>query len=165
MSISYPKVLDEFRKMRDIELNYAKTIDSEIEKIENPTIKALLEIVARDSEKHAKLFEHLVEAITNPMNITDKEQEYILNTINKHINMEKTMIKFIEDHIDKFEEPRVKMLLAAIYNDEVNHHKLLTTLKEKLKIKQETGEEAYWRAVMENTTWIEILYRYRGRMV
>jgi rubrerythrin len=67
--------------------------------------------------------------------------------VNDHIKMEEAVIKELEKMLPSIESEKVELLLKAILQDEVRHHKLLKTLYEILIRGEAVTEGDWWDAV------------------
>jgi len=86
--------------------------------------------------------------------ISEEELEIIKKGIRKHIEIEAEMIEFTRKLVKETTDPWQKMILAAIYEDEVKHHKVLVDDIEKNVAEAETfTEEQLWDAVWRDSPW------------
>ncbi len=85
--------------------------------------------------------------------LTEEEYRYISEGIDKHIEMEKDMVSFTKKLLEETSDPRMKIILSALYEDEVKHHKLLVTLKKYIAEKEKFGEEELWDAIWRDSPW------------
>ena len=154
-----------YSNMSKMEKEYATQLEKLAKSVKHPALKALLIGIAKDSEKHHKLYESIAQILEKPVTLGDEEYKVITEGLKKHIEMEKIMIEFIRYRIDEENDPRVKLLLTIIYEDEIRHHSILTTLREKLLEFKEYEEDKYWRELVSANPWVsetlERVSRYR----
>ncbi len=73
--------------------------------------------------------------------------------IEKHIKVGSYMLAVTENLLGQIDDPRFKLVLKAIYDDEERHHKLLIDLKDKIAYKEKYGEERFWEAIWKDSPW------------
>ena len=56
---------------------------------------------------------------------------------------------------DSVTDPKVKITLNAIVDDEIRHHKLFQTLKEAVMEKETIEEEDMWNRMWDPEIWME----------
>ncbi len=118
-------------------------------------LSAIFAALSKDSEKHAELYESLLKIVgeTAQPRIFNEDLKLVGEAIDRHIETERRMIEESRKLLDKIEDSRVRLLLAAIYEDEVKHHKLLTDIKDKIAKIQTLTEEEFWNAVWRDSPW------------
>ena len=84
--------------------------------------------------------------------ISEEELE-IKKGIRKHIEREAEMIEFTRKLVKETTDPRQKMILAAIYEDEVKHHKVLIDIEKNMAEAETFTEEQLWDAVWRDSPW------------
>lgn len=116
---------------------------------------AIFAALSKDSEKHAELYESLLKIVseTAQPRIFSEDLKLVSEAIDRHIETERRMIEETRRLLDKIEDSRVRLLLSAIYEDEVKHHKLLTDVKDKIAKIQTLTEEEFWNAVWKDSPW------------
>jgi hypothetical protein len=108
----------------------------------------MLDSVAIDSRKHAALYKACAAiAEGRSLSITDIEYDQILKSIKDHIKVEAEMLKVVDAELKKTKDPRVKMMLEHIKDDEYRHHKLLKAIAE-LVVKTEV--------ILEKDIWNQL---------
>ncbi|MCD6300954.1 MAG: ferritin-like domain-containing protein [Staphylothermus sp.] len=148
------KLISLLREMSQKEKEYAKELKELTEKFKHPVLSALIKGIAIDSEKHSMFYESLAELLseTQPF-LSEEELEIIKKGIKKHIDLEAEMIEFTHKLIEETQDPREKMILSAIYEDEVKHHKLLLSIQKHIAEKETFTEELLWDAVWKDSPW------------
>lgn len=118
-------------------------------------LSAIFTALSKDSEKHAELYESLLKIVgeTAQPRIFEEDLKLVSEAIDRHIETEKKMIEESRKLLDKVEDSRFRLLLAAIYEDEVKHHKLLVDVKDKIAKIQALTEEEFWDAVWRDSPW------------
>lgn len=118
-------------------------------------LSAVIEALATDSEKHAQLYEALIKIATGSPQprLIEEDLKLIQNVIDRHIETEMKMIEETKKLLSSIEDSKMKLLIAAIYYDEIKHHKVLTDVKDKLSKIRALTEEQFWEAVWRDSPW------------
>ncbi|MEM1705791.1 MAG: ferritin-like domain-containing protein [Thermosphaera sp.] len=141
-------------KMSLREKEYSEMLLRTVEKFRHPVLAALFTAVALDSLKHSRMYESLVKLIkTEPPFLTEEEYREISESIEHHIKTEADMIRQTQELIEQASDSRCKLILEAIYKDEIIHHQLLTMIKEKLAKKELLSEEVLWDSIWRESPW------------
>ncbi len=136
------------------EEEYARELRELATKFKHPVLQALILGISKDSEKHSIFYKSIEELLrkTQPL-ITEEELEIIKKGIRKHIKMEAQMIEFTKNILDKVNDPRLRLVFSAIYEDEVKHHKLLIDIERNIAERETFAEEDLWEAVWRDSPW------------
>lgn len=146
--------LDKFREMVEKEKVYAEALIRLGEKIKHPVLRSIFIAIANDSLKHSKLYEALVEFLTSPQPALSQEEfEVISKEIDKHIETEAEMVKLVGELLQSIDDSRVKLILGAIYSDEIEHHKVLVSVKERLAKAEVLTEQDFWDMIWRDSPW------------
>ncbi|MEB3765410.1 MAG: ferritin-like domain-containing protein [Desulfurococcales archaeon] len=151
---SMKELLDIAKKMSLEEEKYAAELEELAHKITHPVLRAIIEGIARDSFKHSLLYEAIVKTIEgkSPF-LSDEELELLKKGIRKHIEMEAEMVRLTKELADKTNDPRLKLLLMAIHEDEARHHALLVDIEKNIAEKEILKEEDVWELVWKDSPW------------
>ena len=142
------KLLGFLREQVKIENGIVDSLNKALVEIENPAVKGTLKGISLDSVKHAAMYTSAVNLLTEvPKALTQENLDKQKELVGKHIEMELRLIKRIGQELPKVENPKVKLLLTAILEDEKRHHALLKQILEIL-VKGETITEEEWLDVM-----------------
>ncbi|MEL9940909.1 MAG: ferritin-like domain-containing protein [Ignisphaera sp.] len=146
--------LDLFREMARREKEYSEALQNLGNRIAHPTLRAIFIAIANDSLKHSKLYEAIVELLSNPQPIlSETELEAIFKEIERHIETEVRMIEVAKKALQESDDARVKLVLSAILSDEVEHHKVLVDIRDNLAKKEAVTEEDIWDLIWRNSPW------------
>uniref|UniRef100_A0A7C5UWF7 Ferritin-like domain-containing protein n=1 Tax=Ignisphaera aggregans TaxID=334771 RepID=A0A7C5UWF7_9CREN len=120
----------------------------------HPTLSAIFKAVALDSKKHAEIYRAVLKLIKElqPL-ISEDDLRIIKETIDKHIKTEVLMIEKSKDVLGKIDDPRVKILVEAIHQNEIEHHKILSNIKDKLASQIIAVEKDIWEAIWLYSPW------------
>lgn len=114
-----------------LEKESARALRKEMKDIDHVGIKALFEICAADSTKHAAIVQMMLDSLKSgelsreTFVSTWQQRNQGLEAIKTHIDREKKMIELIKDEILATDDKLIKILLQHILNDEERHHKIL----------------------------------------
>lgn len=151
------KLLESVKQMIQKEKEYAEELRRLSEKFRHPVLQALIMGIAMDSMKQSIFYEAAEKLLqeAQPM-LTEEELDIILTGIEKHIETEAKMIDYMRRAAEETGDPRLKLILYAIHDDKVKHHKLLLDIQEKLVKREAFTEEDLWDAVWRDSpmAWI-----------
>ena len=144
-----------FEEMSRNEAEYAARLKKLAEKVRHPVLRAIIVAVAMDSEKHSYLYKALAELARGSPVLTEEELEAIRRELEEHVEEEAKdyaeVKKLLEERKDL--DPRVKLLLSAIMEDERIHHALFKDIYEKVAKAEVISEEEFWESV-----WMDAPY-------
>ena len=146
--MSSEKTVSFLEKLIENENQIVKSLDESIGGIENPAVKGVLKGISLDSMKHAQMYSAAIELMMKTSKaLSQLELDKQKELIEKHIKMERDLIKRISEKIPQIEDEKVKLLLNSILADEKRHHKLLEQVLQVI-IHGETITEEEWFDVM-----------------
>lgn len=85
--------------------------------------------------------------------ITEEELRIIKGGLEKHIETEAEMIEFTRRLTGETSDPRQKLILQAIYEEEIKHHKILPDIHRNIAEKEAFTEEQLWDSVWKDSPW------------
>ncbi len=136
------------------EEEYANKLIELTNKFKHPLLSSLIKAIANDSYKHAMFYNAMAELLSGRQPVvTEEEFKTIAEGIEEHIITEKDMIEFTGKLLNETKDPRLKLILAAIHEDEIKHHKLLISIKDNIAEYGKFGEEELWDAVWKDSPW------------
>jgi len=145
---------DSLLKASRREEEYARELEELAKTLPHPTLKAMLEGIAGDSLKHSKLYSAAVEIVEGKIGLLSRrELEELKKAVKKHIEEEARMIQLARSLVDSTEDLRLKLILEAIYEDEIRHHALLKAIEKYIAEHDTIEEEDFWREVWEESRW------------
>jgi hypothetical protein len=137
-----------YSELAKMEEDYAVKLGVDVRGYGNEIFRQMLDSVAIDSRKHAALYKACAAIAENrSLSVTDTEYEEIMKSIKIHIKVETEMLKVVDVELKKTKDPRVKMMLEHIKDDEYRHHKMLSAMAE-LVVKTEV--------VLEKDIWNQL---------
>ncbi len=138
-----------FSDMTRVEKDYARRLEKTGRRVEHRGLRALIEAVAMDSEKHSMLYKALEEGFGEIEYVTEAEANAIIGEIDYHIKTEAEFIKTLTEKIKSCSDPSIRFVLKTILRDEIYHHVLLENIKKIILEKKKRLDEALWRIIME----------------
>lgn len=143
-----------FTDLVGMEKNYAEKLKILADRIKHPVIKVLLLGIANDSDKHAQFYTALIELLTRYQpTLSQEEFKTLSQEIAKHVETEMKMMEVTRELLAKLNDSRAKLLIAAIHEDEVKHHKLLTSIRDNISSEYVVSEEDMWNAIWRDSPW------------
>ncbi len=141
-----------FKEMIDVERDYARRLRETSKHARNTAVKALINAIAMDSEKHSMIYRALAEGLSNVEQLTVAETEALLGEINYHLQTEAEFIQQIKSIMKNCRDETVKFILNTILKDETYHHQLLLHLREFVEGKRKKLDEALWKILWGEVT-------------
>jgi len=145
-------LLDFLKNQVVVEKEIVDSLEKALVDMKNPSVKGVLKGVSLDSVKHAELYTSAITLLTSTSTAlaqVDLEQHRAL--IQKHIEIEASLIKVLKNMIPEIKNEKVVFLLKAILEDEIKHHAMLKMVQE-IIIKGETiTEDDWWSMLWEGS--------------
>jgi rubrerythrin len=137
-----------------LEKKYAEELKNLAETIKHPVLRTLFLGIAQDSLKHSMMYEAILQ-LTSQIQpfIALEELKNIATIISKHIETELKMLEEARKLLSTSQDPRIKLLVAAIADDEAKHHALLLAIKENMAEEETLTEQVYWDLVWKDSPW------------
>jgi rubrerythrin len=137
-----------------LEKKYAEDLKNLAEATKHPVLRTLFLGIAQDSLKHSMMYEAILQ-LTSQIQpfITLEELKDIATTISKHIETELEMLEEARKLLSTSRDPRIKLLVAAIADDEAKHHALLLAIKKNIGEEEALTEQVYWDLVWKDSPW------------
>lgn len=143
-----------FDSMVRMEKMHAERLRVLAEKVKHPVMRALLLGIAGDSEKHALFYQAVIELISRYQpTLSQEEFKAMVEEIAVHIETERRMMEITRELLEKVGDSRVKLLIAAVHDDELKHHGVLLSIRDNIGSEYVVGEEDVWNAVWRDSPW------------
>ena len=147
-------LLEVAKKMVVEEKKYAEELEEAAEKIKHPVLETLLRSIALDSRKHSIMYDALVKLLTGTQPaLSNEELNTISTVVKKHIETESRMIELTLKLLEEVDDPKIKLIVASIHEDEVKHHKILLDIKKNIAEKEIVTEQEIWDALWKDSPW------------
>lgn len=143
-----------FKSMAEKELAYSKSLGALALKLNHPVLKSLLIAIAGDSAKHSMFYKAMLKLTSMQLPLMPEEDlDIITKEIEGHIKIEEEMIKVVDELMNATNDPRLKIVLESLREDEVKHHKLLLNIRDKIAKIETLTEEALWDMLWRDSPW------------
>jgi rubrerythrin len=150
------KEIKTFEEMAKGEEKLAKEIDRLAGSVRSYGIKLLLEVMALDSRRHAKLYGTLADILEPGRRmISPADLSRIQEKIEYHIKEEAYHMNEVKRIADSTANPKVKMILNIILKDEIRHHSIFQALKDEVIVKETLIEEDLWNRMYDPSIWMK----------
>ncbi len=150
------KEIKTFEEMAKGEEKLAKEIDRLAGSVRSYGIKLLLEVMALDSRRHAKLYGTLADILEPGRRmISPEDLGRIQEKIEYHIKEEAYHMNEVKRIADSTDNPKVKMILNIILKDEIRHHGIFQALKDEVIVKETLIEEDLWNRMYDPSIWMQ----------
>ncbi|MEM4717465.1 MAG: ferritin-like domain-containing protein [Desulfurococcaceae archaeon] len=147
-------IVSRFLQYSQLEEKYAEEIKRLGDMINHPVLKALFHGIARDSEKHGYMYRSIAELLSKIQPyISEKDLEEISKVIKKHVETEARMLEEARRLLLETSDPRVKLLIAAIADDEAKHHALLKSIEKRIAEEETLREDIIWDMIWKDSPW------------
>ena len=143
---------DEFFKMQiELENEIVATAEKSVSEIKNLLVKEMILSIALDSKKHANMLSALlaIQSTTQPF-IPEKVSKELEENMLKHIELEQKAIKTYKKLLEEVENEQEKMIIQAVYHDEIRHHALLKKIYATIVDKETLDEGEVWEFIKDD---------------
>lgn len=151
ISLDLVKVLVQFSEM---ERKHSEELNTLADQVGHPVLKALFKGIAKDSEKHSYMYQALADLLsrTQPF-ISEKDLQAIATVIKKHIETENKMLEEARRLLNQLSDPRAKLILSAIADDEARHHAVLKSIERRIAEEETLSEQIVWDMIWKDSPW------------
>lgn len=147
-------LVDKLLEYEELEERHSSELKRLASSIKHPVLKALFTAISMDSLKHSIMYRALRELLSTPQPfISEEDLKAISSTIRKHIETEALMLEEARRLLAVSNDPRVKLVMAAIADDEVKHHEVLKSIEKRIAELETLTEELYWNMVWKDSPW------------
>ncbi len=96
----------------------------------NPIVKAIIDLVKMDSQKHKRILETIRLSLDTAVTFSTDDLQVVGSFIEKHAAMEKNAVETAEQAVQMSSLPIPKFLLEQLLQDEKNHDAYMHELNE-----------------------------------
>lgn len=147
-------IAEKLLEFAQLETKHSEELRKLADSIKHPVLKALFTAISMDSAKHSSMYRALHELLTNPQPfISEEDLKLIAKTIKKHVETEVMMLEEARKLLASSSDPRVKLVMAAIADDEAKHHELLKSIEKRIAKLETLTEEIYWNMIWRDSPW------------
>jgi len=140
-----------FKQQIELENEIVAAAEKSVSGIKNLLVKELILSIALDSKKHANMLSALlaIQSSTQPF-IPEKISKDIEKNILQHIKLEQKAINSYKELLEEVENEQEKMIIQAIYHDELRHHALLKKIYNTIVEKETLDEGEIWEFIKDD---------------
>jgi rubrerythrin len=148
---SVSELIEFIKQQIEVEKEIVSSLNKGVADIKNPPVKGVLKGISLDSVKHAELYASALSLLTKTSQaLTQENLDAQRALVEKHIELEATLIKRIERIMPEIENNKVKFLIESILSDERRHHALLKTVLDIIVHGETITEADWWKLLWEN---------------
>ncbi len=139
------------KKQIELEEKIVNTAENSVKDMKNTLIKEMILSIALDSKKHASMLTALLsmQKTTQPF-ISEKKSKELHKNIKEHIELEQEAIRTYKNLLEEIEDEQVKLVVQAIYHEEIRHHALLMKIYDVLIEKETLDEGEMWEFIKDD---------------
>jgi hypothetical protein len=153
MSISMD-IKNILKNMVKEEYELSKEIKALGASINSSVIGSLMTVISLDSEKHQHLYMTAIDLLDNKRRmIPEEDVDKIQDGIDFHIKEEARHFGEVKNIMNTTEDPRLKMILGLILEDEAKHHRIFQELKNAIMSKEALTEDIVWDMVWKDAVF------------
>jgi len=136
------------------EYDLSKKLRKLADQIDSNVIKSLIQVIAMDSEKHSNLYLTAIDLLdkTRKM-VPESDVDKIQEEIDFHIKNEARHFDEVKKIMNSIDDPRIKMILSLILEDEGKHHRIFQELKNAIMSKEALTEDIVWDMVWKDAVF------------
>lgn len=146
------KDISEFlKKQIELEKRIITTAENSVKDMKNALVKEMINSITLDSKKHASMLTALLamQKTTQPF-ISETVSKKLNENIQNHIELEQEAIQTYKELLEQVEDEQVKMVIQAIYHDELRHHALLKKIYTVIIEKETLDEDEIWEFIKDD---------------
>jgi len=146
--------VDEVLKFAQLEERYSEELKKLAESLRHPVLKALFAGIAKDSEKHSLMYRAIADLLSRQQPaISEEDLKGISEAVERHIETEAKMLEEAKKLLAGSDDPRVKLIVAAIADDESKHHAVLVSIKKRIAEAETLKEYMVWDLIWRDSPW------------
>ena len=140
-----------FKKQIELENEIIAAAEKSVAGIKNLLVKEIILSIALDSKKHANMLSALlaIQSTTQPF-IPEEISKDIEENIIKHIKLEQKAIQTYKQLLEDIENEQEKLIIQALYHDELRHHELLRKIYRTIVEKETLDEGEVWEFIKDD---------------
>ena len=135
---------DEIRKQIENEEKAAKKLFESGQKTKNYITSLFFKQIALDSMKHAEMLRTILSLIESFEKRDIAEKEDFIESLDRHIVMERKMLQDFEDMIELTGDTKIRFMLQNIIADEKRHNKIMKRMHEIVFSDVKDEDERWW---------------------
>ncbi|MCK4897117.1 MAG: ferritin-like domain-containing protein [Candidatus Heimdallarchaeota archaeon] len=136
-----------FEEQIEVEKKIVETANRIVKGVKNPLVREMIVAIALDSQKHEGMLRALSDRLTGSSPAIDETvSDEIGEAIQEHIELEAEALSQYKGYLDNLccSDDKEKIVIKAIYEDELRHHELLRWIFKTIVQKETLIEEDMW---------------------
>lgn len=144
-------ISDFLKKQIELEKRIIATAENSVRDMKNTLVKEMINSITLDSKKHASMLTALLamQKTTQPF-ISETVSKKLNENIQNHIELEQEAIQTYKELLEQVDDEQVKMVIQAIYHDELRHHTLLKKIYNVIIEKETLDEDEIWEFIKDD---------------
>ncbi|MHA1197831.1 MAG: hypothetical protein ACTSQF_00540 [Candidatus Heimdallarchaeaceae archaeon] len=140
-----------FKRQIELENEIVATAEKSVSEIKNLLVKEMILSIALDSKKHANMLSALlaIQSTTQPF-ISEKVSKELEANMLKHIKLEQKAIQSYKELLEEVDNEQEKMIIQAVYHDEIRHHALLKKIYTTIIDTETLDEGEMWEFIKDD---------------
>lgn len=128
------ELLTTVRKWGRLEDQTIKSAEALMARSKNPLVKATMEMIKHDSEKHKVALQLISDSVTKQAPaLSPDELAALVGLLNKHMEIEARSIQIATEAYKNSHLVVTSFLISALLEDESKHHRMIAQLSDELK--------------------------------
>lgn len=100
------------------------------------------------------MYEALAEMLSRPQPfISEGELGELREAVSHHVETKAEILEAVEGLMRSTTDPRVRLVLAAAWDDEMGHRELLSSIRDAIAAPKALTEERLWDIVWKDSPW------------
>ena len=140
-----------FKNQIELEHEIVATAEKSVAGLKNLLVKEIVLSIALDSKKHANMLSALlaIQSSAQPF-ISEKISKELEANIIKHIKLEQKAIDTYKELLEEVDNDQEKLIIQAIYHDELRHHALLKKIYSTIIDVETLNEGEVWEFIKDD---------------
>ena len=135
----------------ELEKKVAEMISNTVKITQNSVVKLYLNRLVLDSLKHADMIQAIMDLRKGTV-VRIAQKDKMREALEQHVAREKEMLTRLDEIILLVHEPKIKVLLQHMADDEKKHHKILEEVERIFGWRDATQED--WWSTVDRKEWL-----------
>ncbi|MHA1223718.1 MAG: hypothetical protein ACTSSG_12830 [Candidatus Heimdallarchaeaceae archaeon] len=144
-------ILSFLKNQITLEREIIQTAEESVRDVKNELVKELILSIALDSKKHAGLLNAILTLNKEIQPFLNEEKfDQLTENIEKHIQLEQKAIDTYKELLDALDDENIKLIINAVYQDELRHHALLKKIHKAIIEKESITQDDIWDSIKDD---------------
>ncbi|MHA1667819.1 MAG: hypothetical protein ACTSUR_04095 [Candidatus Heimdallarchaeaceae archaeon] len=144
-------ILSFLKNQLTLEREIIRTAEESVRDVKNELVKELILSIALDSKKHAGLLNAILTLNKEIQPFLNEEKfDQLTENIEKHIQLEQKAIETYKELLDALDDENIKLIINAVYQDELRHHALLKKIQKAIIEKESITQDDIWDSIKDD---------------